>query len=272
LKICCLPKNLSVEGFLMLQRVITALREGFYQLLGHLWSAFGRRVLPHYHDAEMKRRVESIQRNYDHSLKGARREYLARVRKYQVQVSALENECKELRALSIQDRLTGLLNRHGGDTVMEEVVEIVHRSKGVSAPPVNMAFIIFDLDKFKGVNDTFGHDAGDRVLRVVAEIMREVFHRKTDRLCRHGGDEFLATLLQTSPEQAMRLASLFAERVSLDERLSFEGVGHVTASIGISMIDTGSHDTHSAYQQAVARADEAMYAAKEQGGNMVCIL
>lgn len=256
----------------MLKRVITKLLEGLYQFSGDLVGSLYRWGWPHHHDAEVKRRVESIQKNYDHSLKNARREYLARARKYQVKVSQLENECEELRALSLRDRLTGLLNRHGGDTVTEEVIEIVSRSKGESAPPVNMALIIFDLDKFKGVNDTFGHDAGDQVLRVVAEIMREVFHRKTDRLCRHGGDEFLATLLQTSPEQAMRLASLFAERVNLDERLSFEGIGQVTASIGISMIDTGSHDTHSAYQNAVARADQAMYAAKEQGGNAVHIL
>lgn len=256
----------------MFPRSITELFERLYQFSGGLVGSFYRLGWPHHHDKEVKRRVESIQRNYENLLKNTRQEYLARARKYRVKVAELERECKELRALSVQDRLTGLLNRHGGDTVTEEVIEIVSRSRVESAPSVNMALIIFDLDKFKGVNDAFGHEDGDRVLRVVAEIMREVFHRKTDRLCRHGGDEFLATLLQTSPEQAMRLASLFALRVSRDERLSFDGVGQVTASIGLSMIDTGTHDTHAAYQEAVARADQAMYAAKKQGGNTVCIL
>ena len=130
-----------------------------------------------------------------------------------------------------------------------------------------LSVIIFDVDHFKQVNDTYGHDAGDYILKSVGSIVKEVI-REYDYAFRMGGDEFLLLLPETNEKQA----SLLAERIRLrienkklvDENKKFS----VTASFGISQnrkIDTS-------IENIVKRADKALYKAKKTGRNKIEVM
>ncbi len=179
-------------------------------------------------------------------------------------------EIARLESLSTTDTLTGLLNRRGEEEIVENDLHVIQRSGKEGDLKIAMSVIALDLDRFKVVNDTFGHAAGDMVLRTVAEILLSIFHRKTDKICRTGGDEFLVVLLDATEKQAEALASKLVEAINQDQRLVFGGI-RVTASIGIAAIDTRHHDATAAYQTAVHRADEALYTAKSAGRNVVRI-
>lgn len=181
------------------------------------------------------------------------------------ELTTLRKENKRLEALSGTDALTGLLNRHGEMRVVGEILSILQRAK----VPIDMSIIVFDLDRFKQVNDNYGHAAGDTVLGIVAELMRSVC-RQTDRLARFGGDEFCIVCLNANPRQAAMVAERLRERIRSHPGLEFDGIGHVTASIGVAAINTGRTDIHTAYLDAKAQADRAVYAAKENGRNIVC--
>ncbi|HEX2166024.1 MAG TPA: GGDEF domain-containing protein, partial [Longimicrobiales bacterium] len=125
---------------------------------------------------------------------------------------------------------------------------------------------MFDLDHFKSVNDTYGHQVGDRVLVEVAEILREVA-REVDRLGRYGGEEFMALL----PETCIDDAAVFVERVRREvARRPFEIGGDeplkMTLSAGVA---TYPHETIADVESLVRHADQALYTAKETGRNRV---
>jgi diguanylate cyclase (GGDEF)-like protein len=125
-----------------------------------------------------------------------------------------------------------------------------------------------DLDHFKSVNDTYGHKAGDLVLRKVGEILSTVF-RTTDLAARYGGEEFVVLLPHTSEEAAWKLA----ERVrTAIENCAFRFDGRdfsVTASIGVASVEGGSLSATD--DDLVLKADKALYQAKNNGRNMVVV-
>jgi diguanylate cyclase (GGDEF)-like protein len=122
---------------------------------------------------------------------------------------------------------------------------------------------MMDLDKFKNVNDTFGHQAGDNILITFSSIVRGVL-RKTDFCGRYGGEEFLVLLTETD----IKDAEIFAERIRLRvEESLFTDSGRkyrVTVSIGIA-----EHKKNEDVEKTISRADEAMYKAKKNGRNRV---
>lgn len=156
------------------------------------------------------------------------------------------------------DPLTGLCNRRG----MLEKVEYerlrFERSKKA------FSFIISDIDHFKKINDTYGHDGGDFVLGKVSKCFRESL-RSQDIACRWGGEEFLILL----PETELQGAIILAEKIrSLIESMTFEHNAHVirlTMSFGLSVYDEASSDMDG----CVKRADECLYIAKASGRNRV---
>jgi diguanylate cyclase (GGDEF)-like protein len=173
---------------------------------------------------------------------------------------SLYNQTEELKRLSITDPLTGLLNRR---YLQDRLEEELARSKRYGR---NMCLLMMDLDGFKFYNDTYGHPAGDRILKRVAEvIMKSV--RTMDVVSRYGGDEFIIIL----PETDLMLAVKIAERLNNDiakEALPAEnGIAKhersVTASIGI--VSYPQHGETTA--QLLENVDKAMYCAKHEGKN-----
>jgi len=159
------------------------------------------------------------------------------------------------------DGLTGLYNRAFFDARIKEEMERARRYRH------SLALVIFDVDRFKRLNDTYGHSFGDVVLAEVAETAR-LIARQTDVVARYGGEEFVITL----PEQNLDGAAQMAERVREGiEELQLRHNGEkitVTASFGVaSTIEVG----YESIPELVNTADRMLYAAKEGGRNRVCI-
>jgi len=163
---------------------------------------------------------------------------------------------EELYRLSVTDHLTGAYNRRYFVEMLEREVE---RARRMGRP---FSLIMFDLDRFKSINDRFGHAAGDRVLKSVVSTFKERL-RRTDCLARWGGEEFVILLPETGVEGAAVLAEELRQRLS---EMEIDGVGRVTASFGVTGYRSG--DTVDAVTQ---RVDGALYRAKGNGRNCVCI-
>lgn len=160
---------------------------------------------------------------------------------------------QEIERIATIDKLTGLCNRHKFEELFALEAE---RSKRFSLP---LSMIIIDIDHFKSVNDTYGHDIGDKVLKHLAHTV-EVNIRKIDIFARWG-EEFLVLCPGTDLKQTRKLAEKL--RIAVDEAL-FPKVGHVTISLGVSTFK--KHDT---FSKLFKHADEGLYYAKEHGRNQV---
>ncbi|MDF4209315.1 EAL domain-containing protein [Pseudomonas protegens] len=160
---------------------------------------------------------------------------------------------QQLEYQAVTDPLTGLLNRRGFYQTVENILLRSDRS-GKS-----LVLLYLDLDGFKRVNDSLGHDAGDRVLRWVSEQLKDCLH-SFDILGRMGGDEFTALLELSFPEQAAKIAEKLIERLSINQQI--DGLEVVLgASIGIAIYpDCGSN-----LDGLLRAADIAMYEAKRTG-------
>lgn len=172
----------------------------------------------------------------------------------------LEEKNKELEQLSISDGLTGLFNhRH----IHEELHEEFERAERTGDP---LAVAMFDLDRFKQVNDNYGHQAGDRVLVELAAILRQTA-REIDQLGRYGGEEFIVILPNTDIDDADK----FAERVRQKVEHHAFPAGRpdplrMTISSGVAAYP---HPHVKDSRSLVERADIALYAAKRGGRNRV---
>jgi diguanylate cyclase len=183
-------------------------------------------------------------------------------------ISSLRRELaasrKKLRAsmmtiqeMAIHDDLTGFYNRR-------HLMELIgtEKSRTVRTGSV-FSLVMLDLDKFKNINDTYGHQAGDNVLITFSTIVRSVL-RKTDFCGRYGGEEFLIGLTDTD----IREAKVFAERIRMyvEDNLfpDISPGSKVTVSIGLA-----EHRTNEDIEKTISRADEALYRAKNNGRNRV---
>lgn len=175
----------------------------------------------------------------------------------------LEEKRQELLTLSRTDGLTGLVNRRHFE---ERLAQEFARSERYRTP---LSCFLLDIDHFKKVNDSWGHPFGDVVLREVAGVARRAL-RDVDVLARYGGEELVALLPETSPEEAWRAAErvrLGVEAMRLTAQTD-DGPRSVrcTASIGVSTFPGEGIDGP---EQLVNAADECLYMAKEQGRNQV---
>jgi len=161
---------------------------------------------------------------------------------------------EELYSLSQTDCLTGAYNRR---YCLQQLTEETERSRRTGNA---FSLIMLDIDRFKDVNDRFGHNAGDLVLKSMADHVRNRI-RRTDTFARWGGEEFVILLPDTPPGKAAVLAESLRETIS---RMEVPGVGKVTASFGVAA--WRPQDT---VDTLVQRADSAMYAAKAAGRNAV---
>jgi diguanylate cyclase (GGDEF)-like protein len=163
----------------------------------------------------------------------------------------------QMQQQALTDGLTGCFNRRSFEMQLERDLHMATRMR------VPISLILLDLDNFKHVNDTYGHEVGDVVLRRLAEGLREEL-RGVDTAARYGGEEFAVILPQAGIDGALIVAERLRRRI---ENMEVPGVGHVTASLGIATFPqhASSRDT------LVVAADRALYNAKNSGRNCVCI-
>lgn len=164
----------------------------------------------------------------------------------------LQKKNKHLATLATKDHLTATNNRHMFTELFTKERANSKRYK------TDLSIVMIDLDHFKAVNDTYGHNIGDHVLKRFAMIVQEVI-READIFARWGGEEFILLLRHTTSTDAF----LVAEKVRLGvEQYNFESVGRVTCSLGVAAVK--SEDT---LESAIEKADKALYEAKNSGRN-----
>jgi len=167
---------------------------------------------------------------------------------------------REVKENSVRDALTGCFTRGHALDVIDAELRRARRSQ----TPVSM--IMFDLDHFKDVNDRHGHLCGDAVLSAVGKRMKEVL-RGSDLKCRYGGEEFLVLLPETPLHGARRVAETLRKEIA-DRPVPWSGEAlTVTASFGLAQALPGEVNV----QAVIARADQALYRAKDDGRNCVRI-
>ncbi len=163
------------------------------------------------------------------------------------QISEANRERREALAFeAAHDKLTGLYNRSGYDVLLSKV------DWGTSA------LLVLDVDLFKRVNDTYGHEMGDRVLRWVASVLRESF-RSGDYVCRIGGDEFSIIMLRTSRDHRDMIRQK-VETINKALSIADEGLIPVSVSVGVAY-----GETDRSFEQIFKAADGALYRVKKTG-------
>lgn len=208
---------------------------------GHWYDVTGSRLDPSdpHSDVVLAFRDVTVRRDTEHALRRAQ---------------------EELQRLAHTDSLTGLHNRRLFMDRLDEEARRVQRHAGV------LSVVILDLDRFKSINDGYGHDAGDRILQAVAERVQAI-KRATDVAARIGGEEFALLLPATDASGAAHLAERLCHAIAGIDTASLLGDGiTVTASIGFATANRADSDPGALYK----RADEAMYRAKNGGRNRVC--
>jgi len=159
-----------------------------------------------------------------------------------------------LQQQSFIDPLTSLLNRRGFNTYAHPLLSILKREK----KPYSILFL--DIDFFKKVNDTYGHDVGDKVLQELAQILLNFF-RNSDLVARWGGEEFIVMLHECSKNQAVEKAEILRKKI---EAFKKKDLPQFTISIGVK---EGSY--LNSINDSIQAADELLYTAKENGRNRI---
>ena len=163
---------------------------------------------------------------------------------------------KVLKTIAEKDALTGIYSRHKLRSELESFTELAARHNW------SLSVIFFDIDNFKQINDSLGHDVGDKVLVSLSKLIAGM-SRKTDRFGRWGGEEFLFLMLETDLDKAHRIAEKFRAEIC---KYKFGLPVDVTCSFGVAQYKRDESIEH-----WISRADQAMYQAKHEGKNCVRI-
>ena len=179
----------------------------------------------------------------------------------ETQIKRLSAELERVRAESLTDPLSQVKNRRAFETALAVMTK---ESREVHKP---LSLIMIDIDRFKAINDKYGHVFGDQVIRAVAEsIKRNVKGR--DIVARYGGEEFVVLLPETPVQGAMAAAEQIRgaiERGRITRGISGESIGAITVSAGVVQLLADDVD-----KDFVERADQGLYKAKQSGRNKVC--
>ena len=191
-------------------------------------------------------------------------ELLARLRTHlnmQELLKELEDSHKDLELLASQDHMTKLYNRRYFSEISMKILELAKRNKK------DLSVLMLDIDKFKNVNDTYGHHVGDDVIIALANVLKNL-SRNSDVACRFGGEEFLILLPETNLEGAYAIAEKIRKHVEdLVIKLENQETLKFTISAGVAQIDI---ENELNLEKTIQRADDALYEAKEGGRNKVC--
>jgi diguanylate cyclase (GGDEF)-like protein len=164
----------------------------------------------------------------------------------------------ELQRISRTDQLTGLFNRRGFE---ETALSILAKARTAKTP---ITALMCDIDRFKAINDQFGHEFGDKVLIEIAQVFRAFAEQNDMLVARHGGEEFAVLIIGATIEQAMKFANELRQACAVT-RVSNDGIStYVTISIGLTVSKNASD-----LSQIMRTADRALYAAKHRGRDRV---
>jgi diguanylate cyclase (GGDEF)-like protein len=169
---------------------------------------------------------------------------------------------EEIRILSITDHLTGCFNR---GYMTSHLPEELNRASRYGHP---LSLIMCDIDRFKNVNDSRGHLAGDSVLRLVVDFIHEALRKDIDWAVRYGGEEFLIVLPETDREGAWAVAERLRQEMATKPIAIGDQEIAITASFGLASFDPGMDKKPSA-EALIREADQYLYQAKKEGRNKV---
>jgi len=182
-------------------------------------------------------------------------ELSARLKQIEGELNQAKDQLNQSQLRAMTDSLTGLPNRGAYDVYIQQEYERFKRYNH------NLSIIVCDVDKFKPINDTYGHQAGDKVLQLISRQIRKGT-RETDLLTRYGGEEFVVILPETGQREAMTVAEKICEAVAISP-FHFRGKRvQITISCGVASFDKGYRP-----EQVFDAADKALYNAKENGRN-----
>lgn len=186
----------------------------------------------------------------------------SKVREQGKTIRQQDAQIRKLKKLSIYDELTGILNRRGGIEEMNLVTAELRSlkedgEKRKNKQPRSVVIGMFDIDRFKGINDKFGHKAGDLVIRKTAEFLKDKF-REYDVVCRWGGEEFVVAFQGDEWDLLKKTLGLYVKSGKQKIRITLSG--------GVTNYRRGEE-----LHQAIDRADEAMYRSKEMGRNKITV-
>ena len=174
---------------------------------------------------------------------------------------SLEKRIEDLYSLATTDALTGLNNRRN---LLEKIQFEIERAKRYG---LNMVFFMLDIDHFKKINDTYGHDTGDAVLKGLGALLHDTM-RTSDHVGRLGGEEFGILLASVVPQQAEVIAERLRRRV--EEMVVWHNERDIRFTVSIGLADLQA-DVENPLEDMMKRADLALYRAKNSGRNRVCL-
>lgn len=201
-----------------------------------------------FHDSESARLKESEQHI---------KQLTEKIAKMECDSERLRSHLEETQQQAYKDVLTGVPNRHAYE---ERLSEEVARARRYNTA---LCMVVWDVDKFKGINDNYGHAAGDRVLKVIAETLNDSI-RETDFLARFGGEEFILLLPGTELESTRQVAEKL--RVSIEQTPFHFRDTNVTITVSGGIAQLNKDETSNSLFE---RADKALYKAKENGRNQL---
>ncbi len=186
----------------------------------------------------------------------------------QKKIKELEKEVSRLKELAYKDELTDLYNRHG---FKDESAKFIDEVKGYLENPSrrenflikSLSLVIFDIDNFKKINDTYGHQAGDVILKLVSRIIKERV-RGIDIVARWGGEEIIVGLVGSDENNAFEIADDIRKKVE-ETTIEWEGKTiKFTISGGVASFAEGEN-----FDDLFKKSDEALYKAKQTGKNKI---
>jgi diguanylate cyclase len=235
-----------------IEQQIGSITESFsiYKTINEIRDAVGSKLKKISELVSLKKKDEARKAQYA-------RDNITRLKKKIVDMEQkaqkISRQAKQFEKAAMKDGLTGLFSRGAFDLKFREAIYECKEKKK------SFALIMFDVDKFKSINDTLGHIAGDKVLKKVAECLEETF-RKDDVIARYGGDEFVAFIWGVTDEMAKERVIDFKKNLKKRHFVSHKaGEINLTVSAGISVFTEG--DTA---ETVMERADKAMYSAKQR--------
>ncbi len=178
----------------------------------------------------------------------------------QERISELEERCRKLEELIERDPLTGLYNYRFLTRVLAQEMDRTRRN---GSP---FALIMMDIDGFKQINDTLGHEAGNCVIKETAALL-ERYTRQSDQVCRYGGDEFAIILPGANLFRAIRTAERLRRTLENTEIDACGTTVNITISAGVDIFTKDHHDSP---EDFITRADKFLFKAKSMGKDRVC--
>lgn len=177
--------------------------------------------------------------------------------------NSLQRSLAEIHELSIRDPLTGAFNRGYFDQQLEHEIQRAYRYQR------SLSLILCDLDHFKLINDTYGHQAGDKVLKQCVQNISRSFRSQIDWVARYGGEEFFIALPETDAAGCAVVAERMRERMSFTPDEAGKAALKVTASFGTVTLVPDRQGMKTSAQELIQRADTCLYQAKQAGRNRV---